>query len=185
MGRDSYSFRLTVEECQSISTVSLNRNNLFNRGIHDTTITWTGWRTERGSIGLIVSMFKGNEHCRLYYTQTDRFSGQKTDLNYTVKLVSTPCYFGGNRWWFICPLVRVVEKRATAGLRFSIWVEKSTSGAGIAIILLMISKRKVTNLINCLKVWGMTRRRQEEHYLERGVTDVRSLKTFSEKPKKV
>ena len=105
MGRDSYSFRLTVEECKSISTVSLNQYNLFNKGFHNTTLSWTGWRTERGSIGLIVSMFKGDEHCRLYYTQKDKFSGQKTDLDYMVKLVSTPCYFGGYRWWFLCPLV--------------------------------------------------------------------------------
>jgi hypothetical protein len=62
---------------------------------------------------------------------------------------------------------------------------KNVLDAGIVIILLMISKRKVTNLINCLKVWGIIQRKQEEHYLERGVTDVRSLKTFSEKPKKV
>ena len=105
MGRDSYSFRKTVEECNSISTVSLNKHNLFKRGIHNTTLSWTGWRTERGSIGLQVLMLENNEHCRLHYTQTARFSGQKTDLDYIVKLVSTPCFFGGHRWWFICPLI--------------------------------------------------------------------------------
>ena len=78
-----------------------------------------------------------------------------------------------------------MEKRATAGLRFSIWVERNTSDAGIAIILHTNAKKKVVNMIGFLKNWALTRREQEGYYLERGVTDVRSLKTFPEKPKKV
>ena len=58
-----------------------------------------------GSIGMIVSMSKGYEHCRLYYTQTDRFTDKSKELDYEVRLVSTPCFYGGQRWWFICPLV--------------------------------------------------------------------------------
>jgi hypothetical protein len=103
MGRDSYSFRLTVEECQSISTVYLNQNNFLNGGMHIVNLTWNRWGEKRGSVGLQVSTL--DKFVRFYYTQTDRFSGQKTDLNYVVKLVSTPCYFGGHRWWFICPIV--------------------------------------------------------------------------------
>ncbi len=38
MGRDFYSFRKTVEECKSISIVSLNENNLLKRGIRNMTI---------------------------------------------------------------------------------------------------------------------------------------------------
>ncbi len=26
-------------------------------------------------------------------------------LDCKIELVSTPCYYGGHRWWFICPLV--------------------------------------------------------------------------------
>ncbi len=105
MGRDPYSFRLTVEDCKSISTVSLNRNNLFKRGIHDTTINWNAWRVTAGSIGLQVLMLENDEHVRLQYAQIDNDTGKKSEFDYKVKLVSTPCYFGGHRWWFICPLV--------------------------------------------------------------------------------
>src|SRR5262249_51545398 len=28
------------------------------------------------------------------------------DLDYSVRLVTTPCHLGGVRWWFICPLSR-------------------------------------------------------------------------------
>ncbi len=105
MGRRPYSYRQTVEECKSISTIYLNQNNLFNRGIHNTTFSWTIWKTKTGSIGLQVSTIEGDEHVRLQYTLTDRFSGQEKYLDYRVKLVSTPCYYGGHRWWFTCPLV--------------------------------------------------------------------------------
>jgi hypothetical protein len=44
-------------------------------------------------------------HIRLKYTVTDR-SGEKTDYNYKVRLTTTPCNFGGVRYWFICPLSR-------------------------------------------------------------------------------
>ncbi len=36
------------------------------------------------------------------YTLTDR-GGNKTDYGYTVSLVTTPCNFGGVRYWFGCP----------------------------------------------------------------------------------
>ncbi len=105
MGRDSYSFRLTVEECRSISTVSLNRNNLFKRGIHDTTISWNGWRVKDASIGLQVLMLENDEHVRFQYTQTDNDTGKKSEFDYKVKLEPTHRFYGGHRWWFICPLV--------------------------------------------------------------------------------
>ncbi len=54
-----------------------------------------------------------------------------------------------------------MEKRATAGLGFFIWVEESTSDAGIAIILLMNAKRKVVNMIGFMKNWAGIRKWQE------------------------
>jgi len=105
MGRDSYSFRKTVEECKSISIVTLNQYNLLKRGIHVTTISWTGGlRAGEESIGLQVLMLENDEHIRFQYTQTDVYTGKKSELYYKVRLVSTPCNFGGHRWWFICPL---------------------------------------------------------------------------------
>ena len=53
----------------------------------------------------MVSTVEGDEYIRFQYTQTDKCTGEKTDLDYKVALTWTPCYFGGRRWWFICPLV--------------------------------------------------------------------------------
>ena len=43
---------------------------------------------------------------RFRYTQEDYWSGEKRQLDYTHNLVSTPCHFGGFRYWFRCGLTR-------------------------------------------------------------------------------
>ena len=105
MGRTPYSYRKTVEESLSLSTMYLNQQRLLNGGYKNIIMTWSIGGNKTSSIGMIVSMLEGDEHCRFYYLMTDRFSGHETKLDYKIRLVSTPCYYGGNRWWFICPLV--------------------------------------------------------------------------------
>ncbi len=83
----------------------LNQQRLFNGGFNNTTVNWSKGSNQTGSIGMMFSMVAGDEYCRFNYTITDRFSGSEKDLNYNVRLVSTTCYFGGHRWWFLCPLV--------------------------------------------------------------------------------
>jgi hypothetical protein len=48
----------------------------------------------------------GENYARFQYTHTHRSTGEKTECDYTVQLVTTPCHLGGVRWWFICPLSR-------------------------------------------------------------------------------
>ncbi len=104
MGRTPYSDRKTIDDVWALSTVYLNKHGLYNGGLNDFTMTWSmgGYMTAR--IGMIISMYEGDEHCRLNYTVTNRFSGRETELDYRVELASTPCYYGGHRWWFLCPL---------------------------------------------------------------------------------
>ncbi len=75
----------------SINTEYLNQQRIINGGFPNTTVVWSIGSNKTGSIGVVISMFEGDEHCRLYYTVTDRFSGHKTELDYKVWLVSTPC----------------------------------------------------------------------------------------------
>ncbi len=105
MGRGSYSDRRTVEECKSISTKFLNEHNYFDGDVRWGGMNWSRNGKQTGSICFVVSMTAGDEYIRLQYTQTDRDTNEKTDLNYKVRLDWTPCYFKGRRWWFICPLV--------------------------------------------------------------------------------
>ena len=105
MGRWSYSDRLTAEECKNITVKFLNEHNYFDGGIHWGGMRWTRRGEETGNISFVVSTLEGDEYIRFQYTQTDRHTGEKTELDYKARLDSTPCYFGGRRWWFICPLV--------------------------------------------------------------------------------
>ena len=108
MGRLPWSDRKTVEECKVIDTAWLNRHGYFcgfkRGGIH--------WKNAFGevtsSIGIEVSVveeYHGGKYARFFYTQTNGFTKEKTELDYKVRLVTTPCNFGGFRYWFICPLV--------------------------------------------------------------------------------
>lgn len=45
-------------------------------------------------------------HVELVYVVTTHLSGEKTDMRYKVPLTTTPCNYGGRRYWFVCPLTR-------------------------------------------------------------------------------
>lgn len=105
MGRYTYSSRWTTNECQSLSVKFLNENHYFDGGIRWGGCSWVRNGEKNGNIGFAVSTFRGDEYIRFQYTQTDSQTEEKTDLDYKARIVPTSCYFGGRRWWFICPLV--------------------------------------------------------------------------------
>lgn len=111
MGRWSYSDRLTVEECKSITVKFLNKHGyLQSEAYRCGGMNWKRNGQETGSIGFKISTLPGEEFIRFQYTHTKRDTEEKTELDYPVQLEWTPCHFGGRRWWFICPLV--VNERA-------------------------------------------------------------------------
>jgi hypothetical protein len=59
----------------------------------------------RSSIGVEVNCDDDTGVVKLTYTLT-QYDGEKHNLNYSVRLVTTCPHSGGLRWWFICPLVR-------------------------------------------------------------------------------
>jgi len=104
MGRWYWDKKNTVEDCRCIS-MSFLRKNGYLSGFQSGRIVWTNRSGEEtASMGAIVSTSDGEGYMRLSYTMTDRDTGKKTDFDYKVKLATTPCYLGGVRWWFICPL---------------------------------------------------------------------------------
>jgi hypothetical protein len=78
----------------------LQKNCWNNRNI-----TWTHQLSgHQSSITIYASLTEEDRSVRLIYTVTDRFSDSKEDIDYVVRLTSTPCFFGGVRYWFTCPL---------------------------------------------------------------------------------
>jgi hypothetical protein len=74
----------------------------FTRG----TMTWSNASGSENRIGLIGDPEIENPYIRLYYTLTDNSTGEKKDIDYKVYLTSSRCNFGGQRYWFICPLFK-------------------------------------------------------------------------------
>jgi hypothetical protein len=93
----------TVEECNSVSIAFLRKHD-YLCGWRSGTILWKNRRGEQtASIGVTVSTMDGDNHARFQYTHTHQSTGEKTECDYRVQLVTTPCNLGGVRWWFICP----------------------------------------------------------------------------------
>jgi hypothetical protein len=96
----------TVEDCRSISISFLKKHDyLSESSCRSGGICWKNcYGEETSSIGITVSTIYGDNHVRFQYASTDRNTGKKTEYDYKVQLTTTPCNFGGVRYWFICPL---------------------------------------------------------------------------------
>ena len=111
MGRSSWSARPLVEESKHLSIHSLKKEKLLGSGAKDTTLYWNNSAGETtASIGITIvisafelpSDFAQESYIELHYTQSRPFD-QKQEWCYRVRLITTPCRFGGKRYWFSCP----------------------------------------------------------------------------------
>lgn len=102
MGRYSYSGRLVADSQHSISIYWLRKKGMLC-GYCSQTLTWSNQWGKTGSIGIDVKVSDEEKSARLSYTITRRSSGKKDDFDYKVWILTSPCYFGGVRYWFRCP----------------------------------------------------------------------------------
>jgi hypothetical protein len=102
MGRYYWDKKDTVEESTELSIFKLKEFGLLT-GYATTTLKWK-WNLSgrKSSIGICVDTEE--LYAKVNYTVTDRGTGEKTDYDYKISLTTTPCNFGGVRYWFICPL---------------------------------------------------------------------------------
>lgn len=102
MGRYYFDAKTTVEQATQLSIFKLKEFDLLH-GFASTTLTWTRRLSgHKSSIGILVDT--EDLYAKVNYTITDRSTGEKRDYDYRINLTTTPCYFGGVRYWFICPL---------------------------------------------------------------------------------
>ncbi len=106
MGRYYYSKKEEADTLKQLNVVFLNRHNYFQGGYYSGTITWSRNGEKTGSISILSFVGENEKYVRLIYTQTDRFTDEKKDFDYKVSLATTPCNFGGNRYWFVCSASR-------------------------------------------------------------------------------
>jgi len=98
--------KTTVEEATQLSIFKLKEFGLL-RGCCASTLTWTHRPSgHKNSIGITVDIEEAEPYVKVNYAVTDRNTDEKTDYDYKISLTTTPCHFGGVRYWFICPLSR-------------------------------------------------------------------------------
>ncbi|MCL6096284.1 MAG: hypothetical protein M1444_01175 [Patescibacteria group bacterium] len=103
MGRYYWSKKEEADSLHQVSVYFLKKHGYFNLGWHSGTINWSRNGENTGSISVESNIFEEDNYVKFRYKQTDRISDEKTDYEYKIPLTSTYCYFGGKRYWFICP----------------------------------------------------------------------------------
>lgn len=94
--------KVTVEDCYSISVQFLKKRKHFDAiGATSGNIVWSIRGERLGGVDFIVSTVEG--FIRFDYKSRGRgVSDEWKEKDYSVGLVTTPCYFGGVRYWFKC-----------------------------------------------------------------------------------
>ena len=101
MGRDYYSKRLTVEGCFALDSAIMQRKGLFNidsQGLM-ASLNEQGEETVRISFAYQLS----KKFLTLRYGKMNVKTGEKKNYDYEIQMITSPCAYGGVRYWFLCP----------------------------------------------------------------------------------
>lgn len=100
--------RYTIKETPFIDTKFLNKHHCFEHDVRQGQYTcfWNKDGQEvKSTINFEMSTVIGDCYIHLKDIESDQLPGFKTNIDCKVTFVSTPCHFGGKRWWFNCPVV--------------------------------------------------------------------------------
>lgn len=90
------------DSLKKIDTQFLKRFKYLTGGLKGGEVNWTSNGVDTGSsVGIEVSTQES--YLRIYYTQTERHTEEKKKFDYKIPLTTTPCNYGGKRYWFTCP----------------------------------------------------------------------------------
>jgi hypothetical protein len=99
--------KMRVDEVRSIDILGLQRNGVFKKGPYlDWTCKWSRFGEVMASISYRLMVDEnGPTGLNFTYSITKSEKAEKKHYDYIVPVESTPCHYGGKRWWFVCPLV--------------------------------------------------------------------------------
>ena len=93
----------TVETCDEVSVFFLKKHGYFS-GDRSGTITWDHGGVRNSSIHVTASTLASPPYVHFAYAYTYGSTGEETNYDYKVQLLTTSCHKGGIRYWFSCPL---------------------------------------------------------------------------------
>ena len=99
VGRGVYWKKTQVEECKKLDILPIARKCDLESTFSGN-ISWINSLGKKSEIGLCSL---GPGVLRFAYTITKNYTNEKKTYDYQVHLDTTPCNFGGKRWWFRCP----------------------------------------------------------------------------------
>ncbi len=99
--------KATAEQSNALSIFWLKKHGYLEGGCRYGGIKWTYGGGSESNINFTVTA-NGNydDNITLDYTHTDHWSGEKESMHPKIELTTTPCRYGGKRYWFICPLTK-------------------------------------------------------------------------------
>ncbi|MGA2910488.1 MAG: hypothetical protein ABSE04_01665 [Candidatus Microgenomates bacterium] len=92
-------------EADSLKKIDLSwlKKQCSLKGYISGSMTWRRNSSDKGSsISFLLWTAPPDPYLKISYTRTNR-DETKTDFDYKIPLTTTPCHFGGLRYWFICP----------------------------------------------------------------------------------
>ena len=103
MGRYYWSSKTESDGLKKIQNWWLKKHGYLSDWGSSGSIKWTNsFSMDESSLRIITLVHSQDIYLRIYYIQTDE-DGNKQDFDYKIPLTTTDCYFGGHRYWFICP----------------------------------------------------------------------------------
>jgi len=100
MGRYYWNRKTTVEECKKFRIGFLKENGYLKKTLQKGSLQWSWGGESLGNISLSVN--ENNSFVRVWYSFTNETDEAKKHRDYQIKLIKTPCNYGGHRYWFIC-----------------------------------------------------------------------------------
>jgi len=97
-----------TNDYKSIDISFLKKHWYLNSDFRSWTITWSIAWEKTWSISVEVKRLRDLKNdqtrtLRVHFTQTDRYTWEKKNFDYIIRLTHTCCNYWWMRYWFICP----------------------------------------------------------------------------------
>lgn len=86
----------------------LRRYGYLSTGGSGGGITWTGRYSGTKTTIYLRTQFSDGAYLQLNYEYSDRYTSGETRVDCRIHFTSTPCRYGGKRYWFLCSCGRRV-----------------------------------------------------------------------------